>query len=106
MSNLDKVDIKGLTKEAESGNGCGIKDALSTLFWEERMAALKMIAAENQMNRAKDPKVVELKFHPSLGRLPGMDLHHSSSTFGPGPAIYVEQLYTSSGTFNATCKRV
>ena len=107
MSNLDNLNIKGLTKEAEAGNGCGIKEDLGKLFWEERMAALKMIVAENAMNRAKDPSVTQLNFHSSIGttraRTPGMDLHHGSARFGPGPVIYVETLNLDDATHKSTC---
>ena len=108
MSNVDKLDIKALTKSAEAGDGCAIKDAISNLFWEERFAALKRIEAQNKENRAADPKIVELSMHGygKRGRSPGgIDLHYGKGWIGYGPTIYVEEIHLGKGTHTSTCEK-
>jgi hypothetical protein len=109
MSNLDKLEIKALTKAAEAGDGCAIKDAISALFWEERFAALKRIEQQNKENRVADPKIVELSVHGygnSGSRLPGgMDLHYGKGWIGHGPTIYVEEIHMGKGMHTSTCEK-
>lgn len=109
MSNLEELDIKALTKEAEDGNGCAIKNALSGLFWEERLAALTKIVEQNKENKEDNPNTVELRSHSYNGRsrLPRafMDLHRGPGLISNGPTIYEEEINLATGTFTATCEK-
>lgn len=109
MNNVDKLDITSLTKSAESGDGCAVKDAISTFFWEERFAALKRIEQQNKENRSNDPNIPELVVHGygnSRSGLPGgMDLHRGRAWIGHGPTIYEEQIHMGKGTHTSTCEK-
>lgn len=85
MRELDKTDIERVTREAESGNGCAIKDAFEGLFYEQRLEALKLIQEQNRAHRQAGEDVPRLRAHDMLR---GMDLHWDKSIFNWNRIIY------------------
>lgn len=110
MAKLDNLDIVGLTREAETGNGCALREEIDKLSYEERWQALKAIEAQNKVNRSKDPDIIELHAHTNTGRedrKPGMDLHiNRKGLFRGNPILYQEFINSADRTFSSTCTDV
>lgn len=85
MSGFEKLDIEKVTREAESGNGCAIKNAFEGLFYEQRLEALKLIKEQNRAHRQAGEDVPRLRAHDMMR---GMDLHWDKSVLNWNRIIY------------------
>lgn len=112
MSGLDKLDIPKLTKMAESGDGCALREAVENLFYEERLSVLKKIEEQNKVNRAADPGLPELKSFPTFPEtfcLGGVNLWASVDKKGflqADTVIYKDRFVVTNGTHISYCENL
>lgn len=64
---MKEVDIVALTKEAEAGNGCAIKDGLQGLGFDDTVVALRQIAQQNQLNRDDNKNLPQIQLFSAMG---------------------------------------
>ena len=57
---MDEAKIVELTKQAEAGNGCGIREALQGLTFDDTVIAIKEIERQNRTNRETNQNLPEL----------------------------------------------
>lgn len=58
---MAEIDIKALTKDAEDGRGCVIKNKLQELSFDEVTEALKKVKEQNSLNRQTDSDLPTLR---------------------------------------------
>lgn len=110
MIRLEDLDIPKLTKVAESGDGCALRESIENMFYEERLSALKQIEQQNKVNRAANPSVPELFGFPSAPEtfyLGGMNLairRENRSFFQPNPGIYKDRFVVTTGEHISYCE--
>lgn len=112
MSGLENLDIPKLTKLAERGEGCALRESLDKLFYEERLAALKLIEEQNKVNREADSSVTKLSRFtstPETFYLGGVNLIAEREGKGKGlfqnpPYIYLDRFEVTRGNHYSYCE--
>lgn len=54
---MDKSAIAKLTKAAEDGNGCSIKEAIHDFSFDDSLKTLQAIQEQNKLDQAADPNI-------------------------------------------------
>jgi hypothetical protein len=57
---MSELDIAKLTRDAEAGNGCSIKDTIQAMPFEESLKTLKAIQDQNSNNREEDSSLPQV----------------------------------------------
>ena len=100
MSRLEDLNIPALTKVAESGDGCALRETVDKLFYEERLAVLKRIEEQNKLNRSADPSLPDLKSFttaPENFYLGGINLRVRGDNKYNVPVIYKDRFVVTTG---------